>query len=73
MNGESSISEGRKMKAIELYRAGKVSLGFGAKIAGVRLSEFFDLLETYRVPLRLTLEDAKDAMGHAERTLHGPK
>lgn len=36
------IDEGRKMKSIELYKQGKVSLGLGAKIARLSISEYLD-------------------------------
>ncbi|MBU4374745.1 MAG: UPF0175 family protein [Euryarchaeota archaeon] len=36
------IDEGRKMKSIELYKQGKVSLGLGAKIANLSISEYID-------------------------------
>ncbi|MBU4406292.1 MAG: UPF0175 family protein [Candidatus Altiarchaeota archaeon] len=57
------------METYELYRTGKVSLGFGARLAGITLSEFMDLLKRYNVPLNLELEDAKEAMGYAEEKL----
>lgn len=63
------LFSGRQMEAIELYRQGKVSLGLGAKFAGIPLSEFMDLLKKYNVPLNLELEDATDAMKHAEKNL----
>ena len=63
------LFKGREMQALELYRTGKVSLGLGARLAGITLSEFMDLLKRYNVPLNLELEDAKEAMGYAEEKL----
>lgn len=63
------VEEGRKLKAIELYKQRKVSLGLASKLSGLTLSEFLDLLEEYNVKLNLTLEDAKEAMRHAEDIL----
>jgi len=63
------VKEGRKLKALELYKAKKVSLGLASKLAGLTLSEFLDLMEEYNVNLNLTLEDAKEAMRNAERLL----
>lgn len=63
------LESGRKMRAVELYREGKVSLGMGAKIAGLTLSEFFDLLKKYKVQINLDVEDAKKALGYAEERL----
>ena len=61
------VEEGKKLKAIELYKQKKISLGLGAKLAGMTLSDFLDLLEEYNVKLNLTLEDAKEAMKNAEK------
>lgn len=63
------VEEGRKLKAIELYKQRKVSVGLASKLSGLTLSEFLDLLEEYNVKLNLTLEDAKEAMRHAEDVL----
>lgn len=63
------LEEGKKMKAINLYKNKKISLGLAAKLAGVSISDFLDLLEDYNVKLNLTLEDAKSAMKHAEEVL----
>lgn len=63
------LEEGKKMKAINLYRSRKISLGLAAKLAGVSISDFLDLLEEYNVKLNLTLDDAKLAMKYAEKIL----
>lgn len=60
------LEEGKKMKALTLYKTRKISLGLAAKFAGVTLSEFLDLLEEYHIKINITLEDAKLAMKHAE-------
>ena len=57
------------MQSLNLYRNRKASLGLAAKMAGVSLSEFLDLLEEYHIPLNLDLEEAKEAMRHAEEEL----
>lgn len=59
------LEEGRKMKALTLYKNRKISLGLAAKFSGLSLSEFLDLLEEYHLHLNITLEDAKQAMKHA--------
>jgi len=61
------IENGKKMKAIDLYKNKKISLGLGAKLAGMNLSDFLDLLEEYNVKLNLTLDDAKMAMKNADK------
>ncbi len=63
------IDEGRKMKSIELYKKGKVSLGLGAKIAKLSLSEYIDLLREYKIPINIDIEDAKKALQNARTTL----
>jgi len=63
------LEDGRKMKAINLYKNKKISLGLGARLAGITLSDFLDLLEEYNVKLNLTLEDAKLAMKNSEKIL----
>lgn len=59
------IDEGRKMKSIELYKQGKVSLGLGAKIAKLTLSEYIDILKEYKVPINIDVDDAKKALQYA--------
>lgn len=63
------LEEGKKMKAISLYKNKKISLGLGARLAGMTLSDFLDLLEIHNVKLNLILDDAKMAMENAERFL----
>lgn len=63
------VEEGKKLKALELYKQKKISLGLASKLSGLTLSEFLDLMEEYNVSLNLTLEDAKEAMKHAEEVL----
>lgn len=63
------LKEGKKMKAINLYKDKKISLGLAAKFAGLNISDFLDILEEHNVKLNLTLDDAKSAMEHAEKIL----
>jgi len=63
------IDEGRKMKSIELYKLGKVSLGLGAKIARLSISEYIDLLKEYKVQINIDIDDAKKALEYARKTL----
>ncbi len=63
------IDEGRKMKSIELYKQGKVSLGLGAKIARLSISEYIDLLKEYKIKINIDIEDAKKALEYARTTL----
>ena len=53
-------------KAIELYKMKKVSLGLGAKLADVTLSEFIDMLKESSVDLNLEIEDVKKALQTAK-------
>lgn len=61
------VESGKKHKAVELYKMKKVSLGLGAKLAGVPLSEFFDLLREHNVYLNLEKEDIGDALKTARK------
>lgn len=63
------LEEGKKMKAIELYKHKKISLGLASRFAEISISDFMDLLEEYNVKLNLTFEDAKLAMKHAGKVL----
>lgn len=59
----------RKMKSIELYKQGKVSLGLGAKLSGLSISEYIDLLKEYKVQINIDIEDAKKALEYARMSL----
>jgi len=63
------IDEGRKMKSIELYKQGKVSLGLGAKIARLSISEYMDLLKEYKIRINVDIEDAKRSLQYARMNL----
>ena len=63
------VESGKKHKAVELYRMKKVSLGLGAKLADVSLSEFIDLLKEHDIYLNLELEDVKKALSTARKVL----
>jgi len=56
------VESGKKHKAVELYKNKKVSLGLGAKLAGVTLSEFIDLLKEHNAYLNLEKEDIEKAL-----------
>ncbi len=57
------------MKSIELYRQGKVSLGLGAKIARLSISEYIDLLKEYKIQINIDIEDARKALQYARTAL----
>lgn len=59
----------KKHEAVELYKAKKVSLGLGAKLAGVSLSEFIDLLKEHNAYLNLEKEDVEEALETARRVI----
>ena len=58
----SLVEAGKKEKAVELYKKKKVSLGLGAKLSGVPLSEFIDLLKDHNVELNLEKGDVEKAV-----------
>lgn len=62
------VEAGKKSKAIELYKKRKVSLGLGAKLAGVPLSEFIDLLKEHNEYLNIEQEDVAQALKTARKT-----
>jgi len=59
----------KKHKAVDLYKMKKVSLGLGAKLAGVTLSEFIDLNKEHNVYLNLEKEDVEQALKTARKVL----
>ena len=61
------VKSGKKHKAVELYEMKKVSLGLGAKLADVTLSEFIDLLKEHNVNLNLEKEDVEQALATARK------
>ncbi len=63
------VESGKKEKAVELYKNKKVSLGLGAKLAGVTLSEFIDLLREHNAYLNLEKEDVEKALKTAREVL----
>ena len=63
------VEAGKKSMAVELYKQKKVSLGLGAKLAGVSLSEFIDLLREHGAHLNLEKEDIEKALKTAREIL----
>ena len=63
------INEGKKHKAVYLYKDKKVSIGLGARLAGVTLSEFIDLLKDHNINLNIQREDVEEALQIARKTL----
>ena len=63
------VKEGRKHKAVELYKTRKVSLGLGARLAGVTLSEFIDILREHSAVLNLEREDVEQALKNARKMI----
>lgn len=63
------VESGKRHKAVELYKMKKVSLGLGAKLADVTLSEFIDLLKEHNVYLNLEKEDIEQAIKTARKVL----
>ncbi len=63
------VEKGQKVRAVELYKEKKVSLGLGSKMAGVSLGEFLDLLKLHNVDLNISKEDVQDALNASRRIL----
>ncbi|MBI2661287.1 UPF0175 family protein [Candidatus Woesearchaeota archaeon] len=63
------VESGKKHKAVELYKMKKVSLGLGAELAGVTLSEFIDLLKDHNASLNLEKDDVEMALKIARKVI----
>ncbi len=63
------LEEGKKMKALELYKRKKISMGLAAKLAGLTLSEFIDLMKEFNVTLNITLDEVKESIETAKKLL----
>lgn len=63
------VESGKKHKAVELYKMKKVSLGLGAELAGVTLSEFIDLLKEHNASLNLEKDDVDMALKTARKVI----
>ena len=63
------VERGQKVKAVELYKEKRVSLGLASKLAGVSLGEFLDLLRLHNADLNITQEDVEDALKAARKIL----
>ncbi len=63
------VEAGKKHHAVELYKQRRVSLGLGATLAGVNLSEFLELLREHNIDLNITLEDVKAGIQTAKKVL----
>ncbi len=63
------VEAGKKEKAVELYKNKKVSLGLGARLAGLTLSEFIDLLGQHNINLNLEKIDVENALKTARKVL----
>jgi predicted HTH domain antitoxin len=63
------LKEGKRMKALELYKNKKISLGLGARLAGLPLSEFMDLLQEFAVSFNVEKDDAIQSLQYAREIL----
>jgi len=63
------VDAGKIHKAAQLYKSKKVSLGLGAKLAGISLSEFIDVLREHNIDLNLEKEDVKKAIDTARKAI----
>jgi len=63
------IEKGRKAKSLELFKQKKVSLGLGARLAGLTVSGYLDLLEENRIPLNLSRREAQKALNTARKVM----
>lgn len=61
------VKEGKKRKAVQLYKEKRVSLGLGARLADLTLSGFIDLLKDNNVDLNIGEDDVEDAIKSASK------
>jgi predicted HTH domain antitoxin len=57
---EIGVDEWKKRRAIELYRAGKVTLWKASQIAGLSFREMLDELNRLKIITHVTVEDIKE-------------
>ena len=63
------LEKGRQAKSLELFKQKKVSLGLGAKLARLTVSEYLDLLEENKTPLNLSKKEAQKALETARKVM----
>lgn len=56
------LREYLKMKAVENYRRGRISIGKAAEDAGVSIAEFYDVLGFEGVPIKVDVAAVKEAL-----------
>jgi len=63
------VESGKKHKASELYANKKISIGLAAKLAGVSIGEFIDILRDHNVSLNIEKEEVSQALETARKVL----
>jgi len=53
------LSEWKKRYALDLYLKGKISIWRGARLSGLSLCEFIDLLKENKIPLNYDIDDLR--------------
>ncbi len=66
---QRGIQEDKKEKALELYMAGKFSVGQAAKFADMYIGDFYDLMRQKGIESNLTLEDFNESIKYAKRLI----
>jgi len=61
------LREYLKMKAVENYRRGRISIGKAAEDAGVSIAEFYDVLGFEGVPIKVDIAAINDSIAELER------
>lgn len=54
------IKEVKKEEAVERYRTGKITAWKASEVAGIALWEFIDIVKREKIPLKYTMDDAKE-------------
>lgn len=61
------IEYGRKYRAIQLYKDGKISLGKAAEELDIPLTDFMDLLHDFNIPAKVSYEDYLKGLKEIEK------
>ena len=61
------LALGRLMFSIQKYQKGKFSLGKSAKISGISISEFMDVLSKFGIESRITYSDYLEGLQNLKK------
>jgi len=56
------LNEYNKQKALDDYRKGRISIGKAASLAKVSMAEFYKILESENIPVRIDIRGIEEAI-----------